>query len=238
MSIMGMLAGLALIGLVLIDSFETTVLPRRVTHRFRFARLFYRTNWRLSRAVALRIPPGKRREAFLAVFGPLSLFGLLVAWVCGLVLGFALFHWSIGTRLQLTGDSPSFATYLYWSGGTFFTLGYGDITPLDPLGRLLAVVESGTGFGFLAAVIGYLPVLYQSFSRREGLIALLDARAGSPPSGSQLLIRLGAAHNVGSINSFLAESDAGPLRSWKAICRFRCCATTGRNTTTNRGSPR
>ena len=42
------------------------------------------------------------------------------------------------------------------------------------------------GFGFLAALIGYLPTIYQAFSRRETNISLLDARAGSPPSAMAL----------------------------------------------------
>src|SRR5438132_9172615 len=49
------------------------------------------------------------------------------------------------------------------------------------------VGEAGLGFGFLALVIGYVPVLYQAFSRREIEITLLDARAGSPPSAEALL---------------------------------------------------
>ena len=58
------------------------------------------------------------------------------------------------------------------------------MTPVEPLGRFLAVVETGIGFGFLAVVISYLPVLYQAFSRREVTISLLDARAGSPPTAA------------------------------------------------------
>jgi hypothetical protein len=45
------------------------------------------------------------------------------------------------------------------------------------------------GFGFLALVIGYLPALNQSFSRREVNISLLDARAGSPPTATEMLRR-------------------------------------------------
>src|SRR5947209_5257829 len=67
------LASLFLILLVLVDSFEAIVLPRRVTHRFRFGRLFYRSSWSVWRSIALQISAGKRREAFLGVFGPLSL---------------------------------------------------------------------------------------------------------------------------------------------------------------------
>src|SRR5260370_8307810 len=75
------------------------------------------------------------------------------------------------------------------SGTTFFTLGLGDVTPLTGLGRFLAIAEAGMGFGFLALIIGYVPVIYQAFSRREAEITLLDAPAGSPPSASELLRR-------------------------------------------------
>jgi len=54
-------------------------------------------------------------------------------------------------------------------------------------------------------IIGYLPVLYQAFSRREGTISLLDARAGSPPTVGQLLLRLANARSVAAVDPFLAE---------------------------------
>ena len=70
---------------------------------------------------------------------------------------------------------------------------------------MLAVVEAGIGFGFMAIVIGYLPVLYQAFSRRERSIALLDARAGSPPTAGELLRRSGNPAQCAEIERFLAE---------------------------------
>ncbi len=82
-----------------------------------------------------------------------------------------------------------FGIDFYLSGTTFFTLGLGDVIPHTPGARFLVVAESGLGFGFLAMVIGYLPVIYQAFSRREVTISLLDARAGSPPSAGELLRR-------------------------------------------------
>src|SRR3989442_415022 len=77
--------------------------------------------------------------------------------------------------------------HVYLSGETFFTLGLGDVAPTSRLARAIVVAEAGLGFGFLALVIGYVPVLYQAFSRREIEITLLDARAGSPPSAEALL---------------------------------------------------
>ena len=110
-------------------------------------------------------------------------------WAFSLVFAFALLQWGFGSHLDLVRGQPGFGADLYMSGTTFFTLGLGDVTPNDPLARVLVVIEAGIGFGFLAIVIGYLPVLYQAFSRREINISLLDARAGSPPTAEELLRR-------------------------------------------------
>jgi Ion channel len=206
LAILGAVLGAALNLLILIEGFEVMVLPRRVSRRYRLTLWLYRGGWALWRIGAARLPAGKMRNVFLSYFGPLSLLTLFAVWVFGLILGFALLHWSLGTHLQvLTGEKVGFGTYLYLSGVTFFTLGYGEVTPTTGLGRVLAVGEAGLGFGFLAVIIGYLPVLYQAFSRREVTISLLDARAGSPPSAAQALARIGQAQEVSALDPFLAE---------------------------------
>jgi hypothetical protein len=198
------LASVALILLVLMDAFETMILPRRVRRQFRFARLFYVYSWKPWGALARMIRSEKRRNTFLSLFGPLSIIILLVLWAAGLIVGFALLHWGLATPLGTRG-SVGLQVYSYFSGVTFFTLGYGDITPSDPLGRFLAVVETGVGFGFLAVIISYLPVLYQAFSRREVSISLLDARAGSPPTAGTLLGRLARLGDLRRLDIFLRE---------------------------------
>ncbi len=205
MSYLSAVGSLALIALILADAFETMLLPRRIIHQFRFARLFYVYSWTPWAALARRMKAGKRRNIFLSVFGPLSVLLLMSVWAVGLILGFALLQWSIDSPLHLPGETPGFSIYLYMSGVTLFTLGYGDVTPLEPLGRFIAVTETGLGFAFLAVVISYLPVLYQAFSHRETTIALLDARAGSPPTSGQLLVRLGRSHKLDVIDRFLEE---------------------------------
>jgi Ion channel len=203
MSIVGVLASAALILGVLLEAFEAMVLPRRVTRPFRFNRLFYIGTWGLWWRLAHVFPAGRRRQTFLSVFGPLSMLALFATWVLGLVLGFALLHWSLGTRLA-SGAEADLTAYLYLSGVTFTTLGYGDVVAADGLGRSLTVVEAGCGFGFLAVIVGYLPVLYQAFSRREVTISLLDARAGSPPSAGQFLLRRAPACGTGGADPLLA----------------------------------
>lgn len=189
MPIFAGIAGAFLIVLVLWDAFEAIVLPRRVMRRWRLARGFYRLTWRIWSAGARHAPAGRKRESCLAFYGPLSLLMLLAVWAMTMVISFALLQWALGSQLSGQNMGRGFLWDLYFSGSTFFTLGLGDITPQNAPSRVATVLEAGIGFGFLAMVIGYLPVIYQAFSRREAEITLMDARAGSPSSAVELLVR-------------------------------------------------
>src|SRR5215813_11956801 len=182
-------SGVAIFVIVLWDAFESIILPRRVTRRFRLTRLFYKITWTITKAIGNLIPSRKMRENFFGFFGPSSLLLLLAVWAVGLVFGFGLMQYGAGSAVNATGLQPSFATDFYLSGTTFFTLGLGDVVPRSGLARALVVTEAGFGFGFLAAIIGYLPFIYGSFSKREVDISLLDSRAGTPPTAGELLRR-------------------------------------------------
>jgi len=184
-----LLAGVLLLAATLWDAFETMVLSRRVSRGNRLTVLFYRLTWPSWRSLARRLEGGNRRENFLTVYGPLWLLLLIALWALSMVLAFALMQWGAGSRMASPDGSDSFLTTLYMSGTTLFTLGLGDVTPHSPAGRFITVFESGIGLGFVALVIGYLPVVSAAFSRRESSIALLDARAGSPPTAVELLRR-------------------------------------------------
>src|SRR3954468_15147815 len=203
--------GTAIMLLVLLDAFEAMVLPRRATRRFRLARYYYRVFWYLWIHVADCLKRRGLKQHFLSMFGPLSLLGLFSLWVMSLILSFALFHWSLGAPMGSERTAPSFGTCAYLSGETFFTLGYGDFSPTAGIGRALSVLEAGLGFGFMAVIIGYLPVLYQAFSRRELTIGLLDARAGSPPTAGEMLGRVAKAGSLSQIDNLLWEWE-----SWSA----------------------
>ena len=211
-SIIGVVLGAAIIWVVLLDAFETVVLPRRVLRNFKLTAYFYRRTWMPWRRVAELIRPTSRQQNFLGYFGPLSLIVLLGIWAAGLILGFALIQYGIGGHEQLSQERLTFGRILYHSGETFFTLGYGDILPTSGGARALSVIESGMGFAFLGLVVGYIPVIYSSFSRREIQISMLDARAGSPPSAVELLVRLaGRSEDPGMDQSVLDEV----LREWE-----------------------
>jgi hypothetical protein len=181
--------GVAMFVIVVWDAFESIILPRRVTRRFRITRAFYKFTWNNWKRVTQIIPSRKKREALLSFYGPLSLLVLVGIWAIGLVLGFGLMQYGAGSAVNANGGQPGFAADIYLSGTTFFTLGLGDVVPRTSLARVLVVTEAGFGFGFLAAVIGYLPFIYGSFSKREVNISLLDARAGTPPTAGELLRR-------------------------------------------------
>jgi len=184
-------AGIVIILGILLDAFETIVLPRRIQRSFRLTGLFYRITWTPWAKIAGWIKSPNRRETYLSYFGPLSLIFLLVVWAISLIFGFALVQYGAGEHLRVSGENVNFGVLLYHSGETFFTLGYGDVVPVSPLARTIAVLEAGMGFGFLAIVIGYLPTIYQAFADRELEISMLDSRAGSPPTATEMLTRLG-----------------------------------------------
>ena len=189
MHVVAIIAGAGIILAVLLDAFESVVLPRRVRRHFRITSWYYRYMWVPYARLAGKIRAQTRRENMLGYFGPLSMIALLALWAASLIFSFALLQYGAGEHLTLANQSITFRLLLYHSGETFFTLGYGDILPASTYSRALSVLEAGMGFGFLAIVIGYLPTIYSAFSRREIEISLLDARAGSPPSAAELLSR-------------------------------------------------
>ncbi len=180
---------LLIIGLTLWDTFKTMILPRRLEGSLRITRWFYRFTWDGWSSIGRRMGGDGRRETFLSVYGPMSLILLFAVWALFLIMGFALLYSAIEFQTQSGRGPEHFGTELYFSGTTFFTIGLGDISSVTTPGRIVTVVEGGFGFAFLALVIGYLPVLYQAFSRREVHISLLDARAGSPPTAGGLFQR-------------------------------------------------
>jgi hypothetical protein len=185
---------------ILHDAFEVMLLPRRVKNKTRIVRYFFDATWAVWSAIGRRVRNEERRNNFLSLYGPLSLVLMLLFWAAGLIFAFG----GVFAGVQ----APQFSLYewlndAYLSGVTFFTLGYGDIVPHSGLSKLTAVVEAGTGLGFIALVIGYLPVIYQLFSRREGHVLTLDAIAGSPPCAVTLVSRFVESGSVEALDHFL-----------------------------------
>ena len=203
---LALFGGLALAIVILVDAFEAIILPRRVTRKIRLARLFYKTTWAFWKAVINKISARKTREALLGGFGPCSLLLLIAVWALGLVLAFGMMQYGAGSPIEVHEPGhPGFAMDVYLSATTFFTLGLGDAIPRVPLARFLLVAEAGLGYGFLAVIVGYLPFIYGSFSRREVNISLLDARAGTPPTAGELLRRYSYPEGQKALRDLLEE---------------------------------
>jgi hypothetical protein len=145
--------------------------------------------WWLFAAVGRKIPEPDLRLSFLAVFGPISVFVLLIVWTGLVIGGFALVYHGLGPRFQAAAGSVGLGTLLYMSASTFLTLGLGDVTSADPVGRLCVILEAGTGYIFLALIITYMPLLDQAYGSREVQNLLIHSRAGRPPSAIKLLSR-------------------------------------------------
>jgi hypothetical protein len=211
-SVVATIFGVVILWVVFLDAFETVVLPRRVTRHFKLTAWFYRRTWVPWKKIAEHIRTPSRRQSFLGYFGPLSLIMLLGFWATTLIFGFALLQHGLGGHEQLGNEPLTFGRILYQSGQTFFTLGYGDILPITAAARLLSVLEAGMGFAFLGVVIGYIPVVYQSFSRREIQISMLDSRAGSPPAAVELLVRLAGRSEDPALEQKVLDEV---LRDWE-----------------------
>jgi len=201
-------AGILLLLLILSDTFETIVLPRTVTRRVRLTRFSYLVLWGAYELITRRKRENCEEPRFANAFGPLSLLLLILLWACGLIFGFALVNWGLGSPTHAEHLKPGLFTDTYLSGTTFFTLGLGDVTPTSTAARVMVVLEAGVGFGFLAIVIGYLPIIYQSFSRRETGITLLDSRAGSPPTAGELIRRHAASDSMDAMAPLLLTMEA------------------------------
>jgi ion channel len=221
------ICGILCVLVVLLDAFQTIILPRRAAGRLRLTRIFYIATWMPWRFAALRIGHPRKRETALSFYGPLSLIFLLVVWACGIVFGFSLIYYSLGSPFNDASQATRYLTDLYVSGTNFFTLGLGDVTPHTELARALSTLQAGTGFGFLAVVMGYFPVLYGAFSRREVSISLLDARAGSPPTAAELMRRHSFSGAEEELSRLLSEWERWSAElleshiSYTLLCYFR-----------------
>ena len=195
--------GIVILVWTLIDVFRTLVMPRASRGRFRLSRFLFQPMWRPWRWIGLRRKTVQGRERVLAVAAPFFFFVLLIGWVFLALLGCALILWSPAFVHGLGPAGGSFADAMYNSGTSLFTLGFG--SGVTGWTRAISVGEAAIGLGLFAVVIAYLPVLYQAFNRREVGVLLLDARAGSPPSGPELLHRMGSAGVDSSLPELFAE---------------------------------
>jgi hypothetical protein len=184
---LGILEGLAgglLVLIVLLDVFNSVIVPRPTVRGTLLSRSIVRPGWQAWRALGTRISGVNKREAMLAIFPPLALVLVLVAWVSLQAIGFGLLIHA------LRGDfhpRPGILGSTYVAAASLFGVGQSAFVPAGKAARLIIPIINATGLGTVALVITFLFSLYANFQRRESRVVMLDARAGAPPSGVTLL---------------------------------------------------
>lgn len=165
-------AGLIIVALTLSDAVGTLIVTRGRTGPWRPTRVWYATTWGATRAAAVRLPD-RASEFLLNVYPAFSLLGLLVLWLVGLMLGWALTYWGLGVQPNGAGD---WANVAYFAGASLLTPSFGSVHGTAE--QTLSLVETLTGLGTIALLISYLPALYGAYSRREARLLTLDDPAG------------------------------------------------------------
>jgi hypothetical protein len=177
--------GVAILAIAFYDVFQSVVLPRPSVGKLRVAPWILRPLWAAWRWLGTRDSRIDRRENWLGTFGPVGLIALLGFWSLSIILAYALIFDSIPN--QILPPPADFWSSLFFSASTMLPLSYGDILPVGALARVVTLAESATGLALIALVISLLFSLYGSFQRREELVVTLDALAGAPPAGLQIL---------------------------------------------------
>src|SRR6266550_1269066 len=129
------------------------------------------------RVVTSGIADHKRRDRVLAAQAAAILLAQLLAWLGIFYVGYSLLLW------------PFISTGL----GSAFSIASPEVFgPNAAVGNAQKALADLAAFTALVAVtlqIAYLPSLYAEFNRRETEVALLNARAGVPSWGPELLAR-------------------------------------------------
>ena len=188
--LVGVLGG-ALVVLMLVEIFVAFLLPRRVKRDPKIVRSVFAYAWRPWRRLA-RALPAQTADTMLGIYGPVGILLNLFLWVLAMMLGYACLQWAGGSHLAGTGPGThavGFGNDLFFSAATMASSGTSGLGAHSTFARTVQVIDAASGLAVIAIVIGYLPSLYQAFSRREATVSQLDARAGSPPSAGRLVIR-------------------------------------------------
>ena len=205
--LVGVLGG-ALVVLMLFEIFLAFLLPRRVKRDPLLARRVAIYAFGPWRALARRLPD-QIGDTLLGMYGPFGLLLDLALWVALLMCGYACLQWAGGSHLrgaggpQLGTGGVDFGQDLYFSAASLVSSGTAGLAAHDTFARVVQVCDAATGLAVLTIVIGYLPSLYQAFSRRETTVSQLDARAGSPPSAGRLVVRATQRGGWPALNDYL-----------------------------------
>jgi len=170
--------GLTIVVLALNSAVRSFVLPRAAADPF--GRVVFTVVRALFDALIALARTYRRRDGIMSLYAPVGLLVLLVTWLTAVLGGYSLMFWAVGVR-------PLRAAFTI-SGSSLLTLGFAQATDVPT--TVLAFSEAVLGLILVAVLVGYLPTIYAAFARREQAVALLEVRAGSPPSAVEMLVRI------------------------------------------------
>lgn len=153
MGTLAIVLGALLVFGVFADMVNTLITTTQSSWPYWMTQILFRKSWSVVKILGARIPNPRGRERLYAVSGPVSMLAMLAGWVIQQIIGFGLIWWGIGGVSGL----DSFLDALYFSGVVYFTVGFGEVVPVDEIPRFGALIEAFAGVLTTALVIGYLP---------------------------------------------------------------------------------
>lgn len=186
-SIVVFLAGFAFVAGTLVSAIRMFVVPR--SENVLITRIVFMLVW-YGFYVRIRKRDYLRRDRIVALYAPICLLLLPVAWLACVMTGYTGMYWALGGR--------SLRAAFTLSGSSLLTLGFAPVSDLPS--TILAFSEATIGLGLMALLLAYLPAMYAAFSKREAAVALLEVRAGSPPSAAQMILRFSRIHGLAQLN--------------------------------------
>jgi hypothetical protein len=172
----------AVIGGLLVLAAWSSVTGTLIVSRSVSGKLTRSVDWVVNGTFSLvtrRIPEYRRRDRVLATQAAAILLTQLAAWLLMSFAGYTLLFWPFASH----GIGAAFTD----AGSSMFTLGFAEPAGAGPAAIVFA--GAATGLVVVTLQIAYLPTLYAAFNRRETEVALLNARAGIPSWGPELLAR-------------------------------------------------
>lgn len=188
----GFAVGVVLLLATAASVMKTFLIPRGI--RSRINTIVSASVRAVFRLITARIEDLTRRERILSVSAPVFLITLLSTWLLCLFFGFALLFWPF---------ARDFGRALTLAGSSLFTLGFA--VPASARESAIVFLAAVSGLAVLALLISYLPVLYTAYNRRETLVSMLEALAGAPPWGPELLARVALISNTQTLPALYAQ---------------------------------
>ena len=207
LNIASIVVGIVIIALTLNDVFQSVVMPRATGRRFRISFYVWRATWYFWPRLAWRFHAGDgdAREEFLAVYAPLMLVVMIGIWAALLIVGFGTLLWSM--RSGIAPAHASFGTMLYFAGTSLLTIGFGDVVGHAGMPRIVSVLAALAGLSFVSIVTAFLFAIFGAFQQRETFVVTIAARAGSPPSGVNLLAIAGYSRTSEDLSPLMIDAQ-------------------------------